>query len=106
MKETALDSVSELKCLAELEEMMWTMMAKFEELAKDTTQLKLDNEQLKITAAQLELNVDNLKSLLENTMEDRLQYLEAITRQISELLEHIGDQTSFVSHRCKFVSVY
>ena len=72
-----LNSVAKPKGVPELEEMILTMMAKIEELAYDNKQLKLEN-------AQLKRDGENLKSLIENTVEDRLQYLEAITRQISE----------------------
>ncbi|CAG0902341.1 unnamed protein product [Darwinula stevensoni] len=52
------------------------------ELMKDNTQLKLDITQLKDDNSQLKLDNENLKSQLENRVEDRLQYLEAVTRQI------------------------
>ncbi|CAG0885541.1 unnamed protein product [Darwinula stevensoni] len=72
----ALNSVPEPNSVADLEKMISIMMAKIEELAKN-------NAQLKLNVAQLERNDEHLKSLLENKMEDRLQYLEAVTRQIT-----------------------
>ncbi|CAG0885542.1 unnamed protein product [Darwinula stevensoni] len=85
-----LNSVSKPKGVKDLEEMMLTMMAKIEALASDNAQLKLHNEQLTLDITQLKRNEvhmklegESLKSLIENTVEDRLQYLEAITRQIT-----------------------
>ncbi|CAG0885543.1 unnamed protein product [Darwinula stevensoni] len=85
-----LNSLSKPKGVPDLEEMMLTMMAKIEEVANDNTQLKRDNAQLKLditelkrNEAHMKLDGESLKSLIENAVEDRLQYLEAITRQIT-----------------------
>ncbi|CAG0889760.1 unnamed protein product [Darwinula stevensoni] len=75
-KKLAPNSVSNPKSVADLEEIISTMMTKIEDLAKENTQLKLDITQLKV-------NDEKMKSLVENTVENRLQYLEAVTRQIT-----------------------
>ncbi|CAG0903155.1 unnamed protein product [Darwinula stevensoni] len=82
-------SIPQPRSLADLEEKISTVMAKIEELAEGNARLKFDNSHLKLYNEQLkhdniQLKIDNeyLKSHLENTVEDRLQYLEAVTRQI------------------------
>ncbi|CAG0888668.1 unnamed protein product [Darwinula stevensoni] len=108
-KKYALNSIPEPRSLADLEEKMSTIMDKITELATDNAQLKinkhlqLDNEKLKHEIAQQKLDIiqmkhdiaqlrhdnerlkrvnENLNAQRETAVEDRIQYLEAVTRQI------------------------
>ncbi|CAG0889756.1 unnamed protein product [Darwinula stevensoni] len=70
----ALNSAPESQGANNLEEIVSKLQAKVEELAKDSAkmeELERDNAQLKLEIAELKLDNKNLKSRLENTVEDR-----------------------------------
>ncbi|CAG0904069.1 unnamed protein product, partial [Darwinula stevensoni] len=94
------NSVRELRSVPDSEDIVPILLRKFEEFADDNAQLKFDNAQFKLDIAQLKRENANLKQdnenlkshqqekdndlkLREHTVEERLRYLEAITRQIT-----------------------
>ena len=91
-----LDSIPDLKTVMELEKMVANVMKKNQELASDIARLKHDMKAIRIRNENLRHDIENYKSLFQEhlngmsdktkleTMRDRLEYLEAITKQISE----------------------
>ncbi|CAG0891374.1 unnamed protein product [Darwinula stevensoni] len=74
-EEIPVKSIPEPGKAPDLEEILSNILGKMEELAKDNTELKRSNARLNVE------NV-NIRSHL-NVMEERVQYLEAVTRQIT-----------------------